>query len=39
LVKVDDARYEGVGDVPDPEIRAFLRQCVAEWENRAESPR
>jgi hypothetical protein len=37
LVKVDDARYEGVGDVPDPEIQAFLRECVAEWERRTES--
>ena len=37
LVKVDDARYEGVGDVPDPEIRLFLRQCVTEWERRTEN--
>lgn len=34
LVKVDGASYEGIGDVPDPEIRAFLRECVAEWESR-----
>lgn len=36
VVKVDDARYEGVGEVPDPEIRAFIRECVTEWELRAE---
>jgi hypothetical protein len=39
LVKVDNARYEGVGDVPDPEIRAFLRECVEEWESRAANSR
>lgn len=37
LVKVDNDRYEGVGDVPDPEIQGFLRECVAEWERRTEN--
>jgi hypothetical protein len=37
LVRVDNDRYEGIGDVADPEIQAFLRQCVAEWERRAEN--
>jgi hypothetical protein len=35
LVRVDQEHYEGIGDVADPGIRAFLRECVAEWENRA----
>ena len=37
LVRVDLENYEGIGDVTDPGIRQFLRDCVAEWERRAES--
>ena len=36
LVRVDDLSYEGIGDVADAEIRQFLRECVSEWEHRAE---
>jgi hypothetical protein len=39
LVKVDGTSYEGIGDVPDPEIRTFLRECVTEWETRTENSR
>jgi hypothetical protein len=35
LVRVDQEHYEGIGDVADPGIQAFLRACVAEWEKRA----
>jgi hypothetical protein len=37
LVRVDQEHYEGIGDVADPGIQAFLRECVAEWEKRTES--
>ena len=36
LVRVDQEHYEGIGDVSDPEIRQFLRDCVLEWERRTE---
>lgn len=39
LVKVDGTSYEGIGDVPDAEIRTFLRECVTEWETRTENAR
>jgi len=32
-VLVDDKKYEGVGDVPDPDVRNFIQECVKEWEN------
>ncbi len=35
LVGLD--QYDGVGSVPDPEIRDLLRECVAEWEKRVSS--
>jgi hypothetical protein len=31
-VLVDAKKYEGVGDVPDPEVRNFIQECVKEWE-------
>jgi hypothetical protein len=31
-VLVDAKKYEGVGDVPDPEVRNFIQDCVKEWE-------
>jgi hypothetical protein len=32
VVLVDKQEFQGVGEVPDPEIRALLQECVAEWE-------
>jgi len=37
VVLVDQQQYQGVNDVPDTEIRAFLQECVAEWEQRVGS--
>ncbi len=34
VVCVDNKEYEGVGDVEDPQAKAFLKECVAEWERR-----
>jgi hypothetical protein len=34
VVMVDLDRYEGVDEVPMPEVRELIKQCVAEWENR-----
>jgi hypothetical protein len=31
-VLVDAKKYEGVGDVPDLEVRDFIQECVKEWE-------
>jgi hypothetical protein len=31
-VLVDAKKYEGVGDVPDLEVRSFIQECVKEWE-------
>jgi hypothetical protein len=31
-VLVDAKKYEGVGDVPDPDVRNFIQECVKEWE-------
>lgn len=32
VVMVDGQAYEGVGDVPDQEVRGLIQSCVAEWE-------
>lgn len=34
VVVVDNQQYEGVSEVPDPEIRSLLQACAAEWEQR-----
>ena len=34
VVMVGVEEFDGVGDVPYPEIQALLRECVAEWERR-----
>jgi len=34
-VFVDGQIFEGVGDVPYPDIQQFIRECVAEWERRS----
>jgi hypothetical protein len=31
-VLVDAKKYEGVGEVPDPDVRNFIQECVKEWE-------
>jgi hypothetical protein len=36
VVLVDGLQYEGVGEVADPVVQTFLRECVAEWERRNE---
>jgi hypothetical protein len=33
-VLVDNTQYEGVGEVPDPEVRQVIQESVAEWERR-----
>ena len=34
MVMVGLKKYEGVGDVPDPAIKAVLQAAVAEWEKK-----
>jgi hypothetical protein len=34
LVEVDNTRFDSVGSVTDPEIKAFLQKVVQEWEAR-----
>ena len=33
-IQVDDNFYDAVGDVADPEIRAFLAETIQEWQDR-----
>jgi hypothetical protein len=37
VVLVDQKEYQGVGEVPDLEVRALLQECVAEWEQSVSS--
>lgn len=37
VVVVDGEQYQGVGDVADLDVRAFLQDCVGEWERRTGS--
>lgn len=34
IVLVDGQKYQGVGDVTDPQVREFIQGCVTEWEKR-----
>lgn len=34
-VVVDGNAYEGVGDVPEPEVRLLIQKCVSRWEKKA----
>jgi hypothetical protein len=34
VVQVDDIHFDGVGDVKDDDVRAFLQRVVQEWEAR-----
>ena len=27
-------KYNGVGEVPDPQVQAMIRAAIAEWENK-----
>ncbi|MEQ8672328.1 MAG: hypothetical protein RIC84_03835 [Aggregatilineales bacterium] len=33
-IQVDDNFYDAVGDVADPEVRAFLAETIQEWQDR-----
>jgi hypothetical protein len=34
VVMVGLTKYNGVGEVPDPQVQAMIRTAIAEWENR-----
>ncbi len=34
VVEVDGQTFAGVGEVPDPDVRKLIQDCVAEWEKR-----
>jgi len=33
-IEVDGQWYDGIGDVPDDAVRAFLQNVIQEWESR-----
>jgi hypothetical protein len=33
-IQVDNSYFDAVGDVSDPEIRAFLSATIEEWQER-----
>jgi len=33
-VYIGTTRYEGVGEVPDPEVKAAIQAAIAEWEKK-----
>ncbi len=35
IVYVGLTRYEGIDEVPDPEVKAAIRAAITEWENKA----
>jgi hypothetical protein len=34
IVYIGLTRYNGIDDVPDPEIKAAIRAAISDWENR-----
>jgi hypothetical protein len=32
--RVDDGRYSGIDEIPDPQVQALMRATIAEWEAR-----
>lgn len=34
LIVIDNNVYDGVGEVPDPEIKQFIQEAIREWESR-----
>ncbi len=34
LVKIGERAYQGVGDVPDPQIKAVIQTAITEWEKK-----
>ncbi|MGD9099164.1 MAG: hypothetical protein PVF45_01705 [Anaerolineae bacterium] len=32
--RVDDGRYSGIDEIPDPQVQALMRDTIAEWEAR-----
>ena len=34
MVYIGLTKYNGIDDVPDPEVKAAIRAAIAEWENK-----
>jgi hypothetical protein len=34
IVYIGLTRYNGIDDVPDPEVKSVIRAAISEWENR-----